>query len=128
MKLLLTFMLFFVGYAYAQEVAAIVAAAPIEPSIPMMKEILAFLESIPKVGPYIKIALEVLASITMFCTTAVVFIKGVLSIAIVATQKWAPGVAKAIKEFEEKILPWFKYLSMMNASKEEMPRRPSLFL
>lgn len=120
MKLLLTFMLFLIlGTAYAEEVAAIVAAAPVEPSVPMMKEILAFLQSIPVAGPYIKIALEVIASITVFCTSAVLFIKSVLSIAIVATQKWAPAAAKAIKDFEEKILPWFKYLSMMNATKEE---------
>lgn len=120
MKLLLTFTLFLIlGSAYAQEVAAIVEASPLEPSIPALKEILAFLSSIPKVGPYIKIGVEVIASITVFCTSAVIFIKSILSIAIVSTQKWAPGAAKAIKTFEEKVIPWFKYLSMMNATKEE---------
>lgn len=123
MRLLLPFMLFLIlGNAYAQEVAAIVADYTVQPSFEMLKEILGFLQSIPKVGPYIKMAIEIAAGISVFCTSAVLFIKAVLSIAIVSTQKWAPKAAKAIKDFEEKILPWFKYLSMMNTSKEEMKK------
>jgi len=120
MKLLLTCMLFLVlGDTYAQEVAAI---DPVQPSFVLLKEILGFLQSIPKVGPYIKMAIEIAAGISVFCTSAVLFIKAILSIAIVSTQKWAPKAAKAIKDFEEKILPWFKYLSMFNTSKEEMKK------
>lgn len=110
------------GVAVAQEAAPILVDDVVQPSLPMMKEILAFLQSIPKVGPYIKIVIEGAAAVTVFCTAMVAFLKTVLSISYIATAKFAPGLAKSIKDFETKILPWFKYLSMMNASKEELKK------
>lgn len=105
------------GMAFAQE-----AATALQPDLPWMKEVLTFLQAIPVVGPYVKIAVEAMAAIAVFTTALAGFLKAVLSISIVATQKFAPGLALSIKNFEERVLPWIKYLSMMNADKKELEK------
>ena len=116
------------GVAFAQEAAE--AVQVIQPDLPWLKEVLAFLQAIPVVGPYIKIIAEVMASIAVFMTALAAFMKSVLSISYIAAMKFAPGLADSIKSFEEKVLPWIKYASMMNADKKELEKAhiPKLML
>ena len=94
----------------------------IQPDLPWMKEVLAFLSAVPYVGKYIKIIVEVMAAVTVVCTALVGFLKVIFSISYIAMKPFSLKASEAILKFEQKILPWFKYLSMMNAQKEELEK------
>jgi hypothetical protein len=128
MKWILMTVLLMCGVAHAQEVAE--AAQVVQPDIPWLKDVLAFLQSIPVVGPYVKIGVEVMASIAVFMTALAAFLKSVLTISYVAAMKFAPSLALSIIKFEERVLPWIKYMSMMNADKKELEKAhvPKLML
>jgi hypothetical protein len=102
--------------------SAMASDGAIQPDLPWLKDVLAFLQSIPMVGPYIKIGVEIMASIAVFSTALAAFLKSVLAISYIAAMKVAPGLAASIVKLEERVLPWIKYLSMMNADKKELEK------
>lgn len=97
--------------AYAELVAA-------PPGMEWIGMVLQFLMSVPYVGPILVKALEIMSLISVGMTALsaglAAFIKGSEGILKLAG---AHEKAKWISEKGEKILYWFKYLSMFNAKK-----------
>ncbi len=80
--------------------------------------VLAFLQTIPTVGPIIVIVAKVLGATSAFLTLASVFVQGVLAIPEVAARyAGAPDAAAKVKNFSDKVLGYLKYFSMFNVQK-----------
>lgn len=80
--------------------------------------VLAFLQTLPTVGPVIVIAAKVLGATASFLTLASVFVQGVLAIPeIAARYAGAPEAAAKVKNFSDKVLGYLKYFSMFNVQK-----------
>lgn len=100
---------------------AAVSEADVKPYFEIFGKVLAVLNtSFPKVGPYVQGASEIIGGISSLFTILVTFLLAFFQIPIVAARLGgAHEKADKIQKFSEKILPWFKYLSIFNVQKKK---------
>lgn len=91
--------------------------APV-PGFDWVGPILAFLATIPKVGPILAIIFGIVGGVATLMTAVSVFVQTVLAIPVLVLH-WAgaTAVAAKIKSFSEMIMPWLKWFSMFNVQK-----------
>lgn len=74
----------------------------------------------PKAGPVIQLVTEVLFGISTLFTLLTAFLIGVLKIPVIAARiAGANEMADKIQKFADKIIPFFKYLSIFNSVKKK---------
>lgn len=101
----------------AQEVVAAVPAGP--PA--WFGDVMAFIVSIPKVGPIAEqVIIWIGVGATVF-TSLSVFVQVILGIPqIVAKWSGAHDFAEKVKKFSEKVLPYLQYFSVFNVQKKKV--------
>ena len=102
----------FAAYAFAEEVGA---AVPPE----WLDAVLAFIASMPTVGPILVEVLKYVALVTTIATAlSTAFIMIATALAGFFNLVGLQAAADKVKEWADKILPWLKYLSMYNVQKK----------
>jgi uncharacterized membrane protein len=106
----------------AAEVAAAAAPAPQGPALEMIGPIVAFLKSIPTVGPVLTVVLEVIGIIAAVMTLLSAFLLALFRLPELGA-RWAGAhdLADKIEAISSKVLPILQYLSMFNVQKKPAP-------
>ncbi len=103
--------------AVAQE-AVVVPQSAVPPE--WLTQLLVFAESLPYVGPAMIFIMKWAGFLSVLLTAVSVFVEGV-KVAVVQSFKWAGFEEKAakIEAMLNKVLPYLKYLSMLNVQKKK---------